>query len=305
MNLLRKDHFNAPPVMFSAWTGAGNVGILSIDYLRRKLRSRLFAQIDMSRFISPDSMNVRGGVAVFPEAPKSVFYHHHNPDLVFFESNAHAGVKQDREILNTVTAFALDLQTPRIYTAAALPHSMSHKADSEVLFAANNISLISQLRSEGFDTMPDGTIGGLNGLMLGVAASKGIEAVCLLATIPAYAAALTYPKGALAVVNAFSRLVGLTVDTAELRRENSKAEPVFDTVEENMREFFSSSPDSEQIVQADRPQDIPEYVMDKIERLFEAAKKDRSRAPELKNELDKWGLYELYENRFLDLFSDE
>jgi len=42
--------------------------------------------------------------------------------------------------------------------------------------------------------------------------------------------------------------------------------------------------------------------MDKIEQMFDEVKKDRSKAPMLKKELDRWKLYELYEHRFLGLF---
>jgi len=41
-----------------------------------------------------------------------------------------------------------------------------------------------------------------------------------------------------------------------------------------------------------------------IETLFEAAQKDRSRAHELKQELDRLDLFREYEDRFLDLFKD-
>jgi hypothetical protein len=39
-----------------------------------------------------------------------------------------------------------------------------------------------------------------------------------------------------------------------------------------------------------------------IESLFEIANSDRSRAFELKSELDRLGVFEIYEDRFLDLF---
>ena len=47
----------------------------------------------------------------------------------------------------------------------------------------------------------------------------------------------------------------------------------------------------------------PHVVMQRIEQLFEEVALDHSRATELKNELDRLGLFELYEDRFLDLFS--
>jgi hypothetical protein len=50
---------------------------------------------------------------------------------------------------------------------------------------------------------------------------------------------------------------------------------------------------------------VPHYIMDKIERLFDDVKRDRTMAAELKKELDRWNLYELYEHRFLDLFKED
>ncbi len=40
----------------------------------------------------------------------------------------------------------------------------------------------------------------------------------------------------------------------------------------------------------------------RIEALFEQVKKDRSKAFELKRELDRLGIFKDYEDRFLDLF---
>ena len=45
-------------------------------------------------------------------------------------------------------------------------------------------------------------------------------------------------------------------------------------------------------------------IMEKIEKLFRETRQDRSRAVILKKELDRWDLYKLYEDRFLDLFKD-
>jgi hypothetical protein len=47
---------------------------------------------------------------------------------------------------------------------------------------------------------------------------------------------------------------------------------------------------------------LPLSVKDKLEKLFEQAKTDISKANEVKAELDKWNVYKEYEDRFLDLF---
>ena len=51
--------------------------------------------------------------------------------------------------------------------------------------------------------------------------------------------------------------------------------------------------------------EVPHYIMDKIERLFDEVKLDKTKANKLKEELDRWKLYELYEHRFLGLFKDD
>lgn len=314
MNLIHRTHFNKEPLLFAAWTGAGNVGILAIDYLRRKLNANLFAQIDMSNFITPDSIVVNSGVAHFPETPQSVFYHTHNPDLVIFESNAHAGGDHDIEIMRAILELAKELNTSRIYTAAALPQSISHSSTPQILFACNNRKLKTDLEQKNISPMPDGMISGLNGLLLGFAAANGIDAVCLLATIPAYAAGLTYPRAALEIVKKFSEISNAEIDLEELQQEVETSDPMFADVEERLKDFFSSSTniigaENDDLITPPSPdfkekkkEDVPRYIMDRIEQMFGAAEKDKSKAQALKNELDKWGLYKLYEDRFLDLF---
>lgn len=316
MNILKRTHFINPPILFAAWTGAGNVGILSVDYIRNKLNSHMFAQIDMSQLVTPDSIAVTDGIVRFPDTPQSVFYHNHNPDLVLFESNAHAGGMKDVEVMRAILELAVELEIPRIYTAAALPQSISHVAPSGMHYACNNAKLKSELEQRELSAMPNGVISGLNGLLLGFAATKGIDAVCLLATIPSYASGLTYPKAAIAIVQKFSEIMGISIDTGELEEESQKAEPMFEDIEEKLKGFFSS-----EIFESDQEfqnaveggggrektpgKDVPEYVMERIEELFKSAKNDRSKARELKTELDKWGLYKYYEDRFLDLFENE
>lgn len=309
MNILHRTHFSTSPLLLSAWTGAGNAGILAIDYFRRKLNAHLFAQIDMSKFVVPESIVVDSGVAHFPETPQSVFYHMHNPDLIIFESNAHAGGDHDIEVMNTILELAQELKTSCVYTAAAIPQSISHSTVPSVLYACNNPGLKNDLERMDLIAMPDGVISGLNGLMLGFAGIKGIDAICLLATIPAYAAGLTYPRAALAIVKKLSLITGTKPDFTELEIDVEKTDPMFAEIEDKLKEFFSSglfdnetmfSGTESDIFPEDK--DVPKYVMDRIESMFKAAKNDRSKAQELKEELDKWGLYELYENRFLDLF---
>ena len=49
----------------------------------------------------------------------------------------------------------------------------------------------------------------------------------------------------------------------------------------------------------------PPDLLQRVEKLFEEASGDREKAVLLKQELDRWGLFHLYEDRFLDLFDKQ
>ncbi|MBD3392904.1 MAG: hypothetical protein GF418_12430 [Chitinivibrionales bacterium] len=307
MKMFEEISFETTPLMFAAWPGMGNVGLIAMDYLRRKLEARLFAEIDMSPFFIPDSIIVKDGRAQLPEIPSSVFHYHKNPDVIVFESNAQVGGRDGISIIRIILDVAKQFRVPRIYTAAAFAKPMSHSTDSEVLCACNNDGLLNVLKEHDVVPMPDGYIAGLNGLMLGIAASSNIEAACFLGTIPSYASNLSYPKASLQIVRTMARLLSMDLDLSELEESVGTTERQLSAIEERIREYFPSVTEKEpQAVETDVNDDeVPKYIMDKIERLFERVKQDKSKANELKDELVRWNLYDLYEHRFLDLFKDE
>jgi hypothetical protein len=157
----------------------------------------------------------------------------------------------------------------------------------------------------GVIAMPDGYIAGLNGLLLGVAASHRIESACFLGTMPSYASNMMYPKASLEIVKAFCMLLSTSVDFSELEASAAEMDQQFATIEERIRQIFPQSQETDEEISNIEHEKVPHYIMDRIEKLFDKAKTDRSVATELKEELDRWNLYELYENRFLDLFEDE
>lgn len=314
MRKIEDINFNSPPIMFAAWPGMGNVALMAMDYLRRTVDARLFAELDMEPFYVPEEVVVSEGIASFPELPRSFFHEQHEPNLVFFESTIQTEGQDAVTIAQMVLEVAKKLKAPRIYTAAALPLAMSYKAESEIYVAANQRYFLNELESYGIKPLNEGYISGLSGLLLGIAASQNIEAACIMATIPTYAAAMAYPKGSLAIVKCLARINDLDIDTSELENGVIESEESFAEIEERLRNvlpmLLEQEPqdlfEEQQMPPPSEMKDdkVPEYVMARIERLFRelAQKKDKARALELKAELDKWGLYEIYEKRFLNLF---
>jgi len=306
MKMFEQVQFDSNPTVLAAWPGMGNVGLIAVDYLRRKLDSKIFAEIDMSPFFIPDSILVKEGIAQLPEIPTSIFYYSKDPDLIIFESNSQVSGREGILIIKTILDIIMQFHIGHIFTFAAFAHPMSHRNNSDVLGTCNTERLLMSLKEKGVVPMPDGYIAGLNGLLLGVAASRNINVACLLGTIPGYAINLSYPKASLQIVKFISEILEFEIDITELEQGVADMDQQFEAIEERIREFVPSvNRGLDQEMSDIEDEKVPHYIMNKIERLFDEARKDRSKAAFLKEELDRWNLFELYENRFLDLFKDK
>lgn len=290
------------PVMIAAWPGMGNVALGTADYMCRSLKALKFAEIKIDPLSVLDSVDVNNGLSSMPKPPSSTFYYSKNHNIVIFEGEVQMAGKGGIEMLNRVLDVASELKVPRIYTAAALPLPISFRDLPEVYGVVNKESLKNILVKHGVKFMEGGHITGLNGLILGFAASRGIESVCLLSTLPQYAISLPNPKASQAIIGALSRMLNIGVDLNDLSDYIKEMDERMAAVEDRVKDVFTVEESQEQ-----RPQEkkIPPYIMEKIEKLFSEAKLDKSKAAILKKELDRWDLYRSFEDRFLDLFKEK
>lgn len=288
------------PVMIAGWPGVGNVALGVIDYLRRKLNAVKFAEIIVDRQYILDSVTVDNGVASFSRPPKNAFYYTKNPDLIIFEGEVQLPGEAGLSIIQRVLSIAADLKVKRIYTSAALPVPVSFSDDPEVLSVVNMPMLKPFISAYGVKQMESGNIAGFNALLLAFAARRGIESICFLSTVPQYALALPNPKGSLAVIELLGRILNFQVDPEEMKELIKDIEEKMSLIEDKVKDVFIG--DSRQADPAMAEKTVPGSVIDKIEKLFTEARGDKAKALTLKSELDRWNLFERYEDRFLDLF---
>lgn len=319
MRIYQNIKFKTRPTMLASWPGMGNVGIISTDYLRSKLKHQILAEIDMTPFFIPESIMVENGIAELPELPRSIVYYHEDPDLLIFESNAQVGGKEGIAVIKNLVRLAAEHNVKRIFTAAAFAQNISHSAPSQILGAYNNRDMLREFTEHGVAPMPSGHIAGLNGLILGIAGNYDIEAGCFLGTIPSFATNLSYPKASLSILQLFEEVLGVTVDTTELEESIHLVDEQYSEIESRIRKYYPDAVGGSQEEEDDPKEEwqtlndidavddeeVPRYIMDKIEKMFEEVHKDKEKAQALKKELDRWDLYELYEHRFLDLFKED
>ena len=181
---------------------------------------------------------------------------------------------------------------------------------SRVFGAATDPESLAELRRLELEVLEDGQIGGLNGVLLGVAAETALRGACLLGEMPHIFHQLPFPKASLGVLEAFSTIAGIQLDLAELREQAREVELKLGELLEKVQEALEQQQEAEGSAEEDGPEFEPAAAdegptpesRELIETLFRQAHQNRAKAYELKRELDRLGLYREYEDRFLDLF---
>jgi len=258
-------------IMFCGWPGIGNIGISAIDTLRAVLRAEEFGEIEPWDFFDPRKVVIEKGLLKDLEFPSNKFYFQRvkNQDLIFFigqeqPSDGGARYAEGRKAYR-MASLVLDVAEKfgcrRVYTSGAAVTQIHHTVKPRVWAVPNSEKLVDELNQyentvlmsaiEGRNGQ--GVITGLNGLMLGVAKKRGLEAICLMGEIPYYlqAAPWPYPKGSKSVLEVLTKILGIKID---LRKLDELAKRVDQEIEEFLESLY-------------RTEAIPPEIREEIEKL--------------------------------------
>jgi proteasome assembly chaperone (PAC2) family protein len=222
----------ANPVMVAGWPGIGNIGIIAVDTLRGMLMAEEFGEIEPWEFFYPKKVSIKNGELVDLEFPSNKFYlgKTEKRDIIFFigeEQPAggrgpYAEGKKAYQMANLVLDVALKFGCHRVYTSGAAVAPVHHTMRPRVWAVPNSEDLIDEVKSyHNTVLMSDiegrggqGTITGLNGLLLGVATKRGLEAICIMGEIPMYLQEfpLPYPKASKSVLGVLAASLGIGVE---------------------------------------------------------------------------------------------
>lgn len=311
---------NTRPWMIAAWPGMGNVAVIAAGYLVQKLGMTPIGEMTARGYFDIQHVSVSSGLIQPPRMPRSVFYQWKNPsggrDLIVSLSEAQPAARTyafAHEVMERAAKFNVE----RVFAFASLASQLHPTQDPRIYGAATSQPLLDELIQRECTTLEDGQIGGLNGVILGAALESGVHGACLLAEIPFFAAGVPNPKAAKAVLEMFTDLAGIEVDFADLQEHSEAVEHALLDLMERMQRQGIATPEMEENAEAgeeetpapetEKKPETKERVLDyntrtKLEQMFEDARRDRSKAVVLKQELDKLGVFKQYENRFLDLF---
>jgi predicted ATP-grasp superfamily ATP-dependent carboligase len=198
----------------------------------------------------------------------------------------------------------------RVVTFAAMATQMRPEERSRVFGAAADPQTLEELKRLELVILEDGHISGLNGVLLGAAVEAGIRGACLLGEMPHVFAQLPFPQASLAILEVFSTMVGMELDLEELAEQARASQQQLQELLQRMEQVYGLETTSEEESGSFSPPPPAEERLSpadkqRIEQLFRQAAADRSKAFELKQELDRLGVFKEFEDRFLDLFKPQ
>lgn len=304
------------PWLVAVWPGMGAVALNSGIYLLAKLGMSTLAELDTGELFDVDAVEVKDGLVQPPRRPRNRFFVWEDPekkhDLLVFVGEAQPPSGKYAFCQSLVT-FARGLGTERVFTFAAMATGMRPEAESRVFAAATDAANLEEMKRLELQPLEGGQIGGLNGILLSVAAEAGLQGTCLLGEIPQMFAQLPFPQASHAILEAFATLAGLELDLTELAEQARGVKEQLGEILARLEEQYGGGhphEEDEEEESYEQPEPEPEPTppgpsdedRKRVEDLFAIVAKDQSKAFELKQVLDRLGIFKDYEDRFLDLF---
>jgi proteasome assembly chaperone (PAC2) family protein len=289
------------PIMVASWPGIGNIGLIAVDTLKNILEAEELGEIEPWDFFYPKRVLIRNGELKDLEFPSSKFYFKRTGenDLLFFigEEQPADGGKTYAEggkayqMANIVLDVAQKFGCRRVYTSGAAVAPIHHTARPKVWAVPNTKGLISEVKSyENTILMSEiegrggqGNITGLNGLLLGVARKRGIDAICVMGEIPVYLQGfpLPYPKASKSVLEVLTTALGIEIDMDRIanfiEQSDSQIEQLYEKFPPEIKEqldklkyvSYAQPAESTQITEEDKKR-----ILEDIDKFFKKEPKE-------------------------------
>lgn len=228
------------PFLVCGLPGSGYVGKLAADHLVSSLNLKRVAEYSSPTF--PPQVSVKEDGTVDP--PRAELYFSQmkgGKDIFVFTADAQPTTSEGEYALSdAVVRFAKRCGVKKVYTLAAYITGSFSKSP-KVFGAGTSKGMVDTLSENGVTLMKDGGISGMNGLLIGVAALRGLEGACLLGETSGYVVDAGASK---AVLEMLSKVVGLPLDTSKLEEKAEETQKVISQLQAMADQSREAAPQS-------------------------------------------------------------
>ncbi len=206
------------PNMLAALPDMGNVAGIGISYLIKKLNAKVFAEIYS---YWPPYVSYKNGVVDYNQSSYK-FYCLEKENLLIFNGEFNpTDPRRLYEICYEVVQMAERMNAKRLYSIGAALRQTSN-AEPKILGAVNNEQLLEYVKNFDISVLEgEGQITGFNGLILGIAKERGLDAACILGEIDN--PNIVQPKAAQSILKVLVDMLGIEpINMSELDEEEKR-----------------------------------------------------------------------------------
>ncbi len=271
------------PYMVAAWPGMGGVAIIAARYLTEKWDAKEIGSIAPEGFFDLSGVLIEESIVQDVEFPENTLYlsrGHGRRDWIILIGEAQPQMNGYR-LANLVLDVAQRFDVKRLYTFAAAPTHIYHTKKPRVLAVANKPSLLTRLEKYDVAPLKQGSISGMNGLLLGAAKKRNMAGICLLGEIPIYTTHIANPMSSRAVLQVLAQMSNLKIDLTDIDRWARETGEQIEEKISNLKESFGE--EAKELIdyfarlaeQTSEEELEPEYKTDELLKDIERFLKDK------------------------------
>ena len=172
----------------------------------------MLAEFSSRELFDIENVEVKGGLIVPGQMPRSRLFVRKDPekrhDLLLFIGESQPPLGK-LAFCQRLIEYAKQAGVERVFTFAAMATQMHPMHESRIFGVTTHEHGLNVLQQLELTLLEDGHIGGLNGILLGVAGEMGLEGTGLLGEMPHIFAQTSFPKASLAVLRVFTTIAGI------------------------------------------------------------------------------------------------
>jgi uncharacterized protein (TIGR00162 family) len=228
------------PYLICGFPGTGYIGKIAVDHLIEELHAKHLADIYSSSF--PPQILIRtDGVA---ELMKNSIYYSDRADAVVTTTNTNTSSSNDMLLLTgdsqpispesqyllaeEILDIAAKFNTQKIFTLGAYITQV-FVDQPRVFGTANDIEIVKAFDGQNILTMDNGSVAGMNGLIVGIAKLSGVKGICLLGETSGY---VVDAKASKVVLESLLSITGLKVDMTGIEKKAKDTEILIETIKQ-------------------------------------------------------------------------
>jgi len=226
------------PVLVCGLPGSGYVGKLAADHLVNAFKLKRVAEYTSESF--PPQVNVRADGTV-GETKGELYFGQaaEGRDLFVFTADAQPATSDgEYELSDAVIRRAKKCGVKKVYALAAYITG-SFTASPKVYGAATSRAMSDSISQTGVNLMKEGGISGMNGLLIGMAALRGLEGACLLGETSGFVVDAGASKSVLEVLSA---VVEFPIDTSKLKEKAEETQKMISQLQAMSEQSQETTP---------------------------------------------------------------